>query len=162
MNTPRFILELRRKIGHDPLWLMSATVICLRESTNGTEVLLERRADNGLWATIGGIVDPGEHPAEAARREAKEEVGVDVEVGRMLWCTVGERFTYPNGDIVQYVDHGFAGRVVGGHPHVADSESVDVGWFPVDALPEPRTDKLQRVVEIAVENPCDVVLSLDA
>ncbi|NLE98905.1 MAG: NUDIX domain-containing protein [Propionibacterium sp.] len=160
MGTPEFIIALRKSIGHAPLWLMGATVICLRDGTAGPEILLVQRSDNHVWTTLSGIVDPGEHPAETARREAKEEAGVEVEVGRMLWTLVGERFAYDNGDVVQYLDHGFAGRVIGGEAHVADEESVDVGWFPIDALPEPHRDSLPRLIEIVLEDPRDVVVSL--
>lgn len=160
MATPDFILELRERIGHAPLWLISATVVCLRDGESGPEVLLQQRADDGTWAPPGGIVDPGEHPVDAARREAREEMGVDVEVGRMLWCTVSDPITYANGDQVQYLDHGFAGRVVGGELHVADEESVDVGWFAIDALPEPLRPKGRRGLELALDPPEDVVREL--
>jgi 8-oxo-dGTP pyrophosphatase MutT (NUDIX family) len=38
-------------------------------------LLLIRRADDGRWALPGGLIDPGETPAEAAAREAREECG---------------------------------------------------------------------------------------
>lgn len=141
---------------------MGATVVCLRESDRGPEVLLERRSDNGLWATISGIVEPGEHPAECLVREAKEEVGADIEVGRMLWCAVTEAKTYVNGDQTQYLDHGYIGHVVGGALRPDGEETTDVGWFPVDALPEPHQSHLPEAVRIAQKNPRDVVASLEA
>nr|WP_055504493.1 NUDIX hydrolase [Nonomuraea pusilla] len=36
------------------------------------------------WAFPGGIIDAGEHPAQACAREVAEEVGLDLEVGRLL------------------------------------------------------------------------------
>lgn len=49
MATPPFIINLRSKIGHDPLWLPGVTVVILRDgATPGArEVLLVRRVDNG-------------------------------------------------------------------------------------------------------------------
>ena len=44
-------------------------------------VLVVRRAESphlGLWSFPGGRVEPGESPLEAAVRETKEEVGLDI------------------------------------------------------------------------------------
>jgi ADP-ribose pyrophosphatase YjhB (NUDIX family) len=43
-------------------------------------ILLIRRADNGLWAMPGGMLDAGETPAQGVVREALEETGVACEV----------------------------------------------------------------------------------
>ena len=69
MPTPEYILSLREKIGHDLLWLPGATAVVLHEG----RILLGRRSDNGNWAPITGIVDPGEEPAATAVRECLEE-----------------------------------------------------------------------------------------
>ncbi len=47
-----------------------------------------------------------------------------------------EQVTYMNGDICQYMDITFRCRAVGGEARVNDDESLEVGWFTVDALPE--------------------------
>lgn len=47
-------------------------------------ILLCRTGFKKDWELPGGIVEPGEPPALAARREIMEEIGVDVEVGRLL------------------------------------------------------------------------------
>lgn len=65
MPTPEFILKLREKIGHDPLWLVGVTAYI--EDGDG-RILLGRRADNGNWALISGINEPGEEPADTVIR----------------------------------------------------------------------------------------------
>lgn len=158
MPTPQFVLDLRAHIGTAPLWLMGATAIVLRDGTDGREILLVKRSDSGRWAPISGIVDPGENPAQTAVREAAEEASVQIEVERMVWMGVTRPVTYANGDQCQYLDHGFRARWVGGEAQVGDEESTAVGWFPVDALPEPAHYKLHAVLQLVLDDPADVVL----
>ena len=47
--------------------------------THDEQILLVKRADNGLWATPGGGVEPGESALAAIVREAAEETGVHVD-----------------------------------------------------------------------------------
>lgn len=153
MPTPQFILDLRSRIGHAPLWLLGANALVLRDD----EVLLVRRSDTGEWSAISGIVDPGELPSETAVREAEEEAGVVIEIERLLWTIVTEEVVYPNGDRCQYLDHGFRARWVSGEPRVGDEESTEVGWFKVSDLPSPRQERLDGMIRVALADPRDVV-----
>jgi 8-oxo-dGTP pyrophosphatase MutT (NUDIX family) len=133
MPTPDFVTRLREYVGHDLLWLSSATGVVLDE---GGRVLLGRRTDSGNWALPGGIVDPAESPADAVIREIFEETGVIAVPERVIAVTVLEPFSYRNGDQVQYLDVAFRCRAVGGEARVNDAESVEVGWHALDSLPE--------------------------
>ncbi len=48
------------------------------------QLLLVRRADDGLWALPGGITDPGETLAGTACRELREETGIDGRATQLL------------------------------------------------------------------------------
>ena len=140
MPTPDFILELRERIGHAPLWLPGVTAVVLRPAadTGGSpEVLLVRRADTGAWTPVTGIAEPGEQPDATAAREIAEETGVAAEVERVLWVRAVGPVTYPNGDVASYMDTALLCRVVGdpGCAHAADDENTEARWFPVDQLP---------------------------
>lgn len=55
---------------------------------DGTKVLLGRRAaghaESGRWDTPGGFLEVGEHPEAAARREVREETGLEVKIGEKI------------------------------------------------------------------------------
>lgn len=153
MATPDFIRELRDLVGTRPLWLTGATAVVTRESVGGTEVLLVRRADNGEWAPVSGIVDPGEHPATTAVREVAEEAGVVAVVEQLVWVTVTEMITYDNGDQTRYLDHVFRCRWTGGHPYPADGEATEAAFFPVNRLPALRSDYAERVAAGLTTSP---------
>lgn len=142
MPTPDFVLRLRRKIGNDLLWLPGATAVVF----DGEAVLLVKRSDNGEWTPVTGIVDPGEHPAQTAVREVLEETGVECAVEALVWVNVTAPKVYDNGDLAQYLDHTFRCRYLGGDAHVADDESSQVGWFPLDGLPPMNEVHAERIM----------------
>ncbi|KFI45578.1 ADP-ribose pyrophosphatase YjhB, NUDIX family [Bifidobacterium bohemicum] len=138
MTTPTFIVELRKKIGHDLLWLNGVTGLVL---DGQGRILLGQRADTEQWALVYGINEPGEQPADTVVREIKEETGIDAEVTDLVAVvSSSEIITYANGDRTQYMDHSFLCQLKPGgnaEPFVGDDESLSVGWFSPDALPHP-------------------------
>jgi 8-oxo-dGTP pyrophosphatase MutT (NUDIX family) len=133
---PPFVAHLRSHIGHDLLWLPGVTGVVLDDDDR---LLLGRRADNGLWALVSGILEPGEEPAVGLVREVEEETGVVAEVVALAHLSSTHRVTYPNGDESQYLDLTFLCRYVDGEARVGDDESTEVGWFPLGALPDDVT-----------------------
>lgn len=156
--TPDFILALREKIGHAPLWLSGVTAVVLRDpdAAPDTDVLLVRRSDTGAWTPVTGIIDPGEEPAIAAQREVAEEASCVAVAERLAAVGVTEPITYPNGDVSQYLDLTFRMRWTSGEPAVGDDENTECGWFPLDALP-PMSDEMHRRVAAAVDDRPDAV-----
>ena len=120
-----FIQRLRDLIGNELLVLPSAAV--LPRDDRG-RVLLVRLIDSGLWATIGGAIEPDESPREAALREAQEEAGVKLEVGPILAVLGGPeyRLTYPNGDQSSYVVAVCDATIIPGTP-TADGDETYAG-----------------------------------
>ena len=161
MATPDFVLELRKHVGSAPLWLAGATAVI--SDAERARVLLVRRSDNGWWTPVTGIVDPGEHPADTAVREAREEADVEIRVDRVASIGVSRMVTYGNGDQAQYIDHTFACTYLAGDPHPADGENTDVRWFPVDELPEMRPHMLERVeAGLAPEDRARIVTTTES
>ncbi|MDT9591970.1 NUDIX domain-containing protein [Nocardioides zeae] len=153
MPVPDFVLALRAKIGTDELWLPGTTAVITRPTgtASGREVLLVQRVDDLRWTPVTGIVDPGEEPAVAARREALEETGVEIRVERLALVRTTPLVEYPNGDRTRYLDHTFACTWVSGEAHVADDESADVRWYDVDDLPE-LTEEMRTRIEAGLSD----------
>jgi ADP-ribose pyrophosphatase YjhB (NUDIX family) len=149
MATPEFILALREKIGTAHLWLTGVTAVVVRDD----DVLLVRRADNGHWTPVTGIVDPSEEPAVAATREVLEEADVTAEVEHLAWVHATDMVTYPNGDRSSYVDIVFRLRWVSGEPTPADGENTEARWFARDELPELSLDMRRRITVALSPSP---------
>jgi 8-oxo-dGTP diphosphatase len=122
----------------------AAYVFLLRASGGGhgapDEVLLQLRQNTGYmdahWAAAAaGHVERGETAYDAARREAREEVGV--EVGALSFLTSMQRTRHAE-PIDERVDFFFSCRSWTGEPRVVEPEKcAALEWFPLDALPEP-------------------------
>jgi len=104
------------------------------------QVLLQKRSDNGFWGLPGGAVEPGESVTQGVIREVWEETGLHVRVLRLVGVYSDPRnYTiahYPGGNIVHNISLCFACTYESGTLCLSD-ESTDLGYFPVDALPEP-------------------------
>ena len=96
-------------------------------------VLLCHRRDFDAWNLPGGEVEENESPWDAAIRETREEVGVDVEIVRLT----GLYWKPRTGELV----FNFEGRIIGGAPTTSD-EADEVGYFAIDAVPT-NTSPLQ-------------------
>ncbi|WP_309066334.1 NUDIX hydrolase [Microbacterium sp.] len=150
MPTPEFVLRLRERVGHEPLPLVGVTAVVFRDE----KVMLGRRADNGAWQPIAGIVEPGEEPADAAARECLEEAGVVVSVDRLALVHRLPRVTYANGDQVDYLDLVFRCSWVSGDPRPVDGELSEVGFYDLAAMGDLDQSEVRRIaLAVAEDDP---------
>ncbi len=85
----------------------------------------------GKYGLPGGVVEPGETPPQAAVREAREEIGVEI----ALEYLVGMYHVFGDARPEQ-VSFVFKARVVAGEPFVADpNEVLRLEWFTPGNLP---------------------------
>ena len=131
---------------------VAASVIVLRDTANGPEVLLvqrnpEARFMGGAWVFPGGAVTKGsdEDPAETAVRELEEEAGVTIDDPSSLvvwsrWITPAQvRIRFDTWFYVAEAPAGIEGRCDG-------EECVDLRWIgPAAALDAYKADKLMLV-----------------
>jgi 8-oxo-dGTP diphosphatase len=98
------------------------------------EVLLVRRAlppREGCWDCPGGFIDPDEHPEDALRRELREELGVQAEIGPLVGIFMDRYGT--NGESTLNIYYHVP--AMAGTP-TAGSDAEGVSWFALDGLPD--------------------------
>ncbi|MGW7029192.1 NUDIX hydrolase [Streptomyces xanthophaeus] len=144
---PDFVSDLRTAVGPDVLLWLPGVVAVVRDDHG--QVLMQRRTAGGMWTPLSGILEPGEDPAAAAVREVAEETGVQVVVERLAAVTNSPPVRHGNGDRAQYLEIVFACRPTDpdSAPQVCDDESVEVGWFPLDALP-PMSERMREIIAL--------------
>lgn len=154
MATPEFVVALREKVGHAPLWLSGATAMVF--SPDRDRALFVRRADNAEWTPVTGIIDPLEHPVTTAVREVREETGVEARVLHLVSLNTVGPMTYPNGDHASYLDIAFACEWISGEPHPADGENTHAAWFDVEQ-PPPMNSRFTQLFQLTLQQLRDGV-----
>jgi len=132
----------------DRFSVVPAAYVVLRR---GDEVLMLLRANtgymDGYWAVPAGHVEKGESVLEAAIREVREEVGVELAPADLVPVTAMHR-TGGNGDpIDERVDFFFTATRWRGEPRLMEPEkAAGLDWFSLDKLPDPVVPHEARVL----------------
>ena len=116
---------------------------------DGKLLLIRRGAQpgQGKWSIPGGLVELGENVQDAMVRETKEEVGLDVEAGKLM--DVFDSVTLDDQGHIQYhfVVVNFLVRIVGGTVRTA-SDILEARWVPVEEVEKfVLTDSFRRFFE---------------
>ncbi len=83
-------------------------------------LVCQRHEGKDIWMAPGGDIEENELSRGAAVREVKEETGLDIEVGRLLWHIEQIR-----DDGAQRFVNFFLGRVTGGTPALGTDPEFD-------------------------------------
>ncbi len=152
MPISEYIRNIRAKIGNDLLLVPGITAVVVNQNE---EILLQLRRDTNTWAPPSGGLDPGENLAQCVIREVFEETGLEVVPEEAIAVLSGKDFfvTYPNGDQIAIVSTVFRCRPHHANaPRVNDDESLDIRYFPLDALPENMLPRHKWIMRKALEN----------
>ena len=111
--------------------LVGVGVVFVREG----QVFLARRKGTlggGSWGSAGGHLEFRETLEGCARREAKEEFGV--EVGEVRYLCTSNIIAYGR----HYLDVEFLGDIGEQEPQLMEPDAFEgFGWFPLQSPPEP-------------------------
>jgi 8-oxo-dGTP pyrophosphatase MutT (NUDIX family) len=117
-------------------------------TADGSSVLLTLHAKARRWFQLGGHVEPGDTSlADAALREAAEESGVAGLALDQVPVQLSEHavpFCGPDGD-VHHLDVRFLAVAPTDAAVAVSEESLEVRWWPADALPDPEADLVELV-----------------
>jgi len=132
-------------LGQLPRKRIGAGVLFLNDAG---DVLLVNPTYKDYWEVPGGLVESGESPRTAAKREIREELGVDIVVGRLLlidWNPAG--YLPDDGVIFLYL----GGRLDDRQIRLPSDELSEWCWCPSSALRERLLDFKARRVGAAID-----------
>jgi 8-oxo-dGTP pyrophosphatase MutT (NUDIX family) len=119
----------------------------------GDDVLLQLRQNtgyrDGFWAAAGaGHVEQDESVYDAATREIREEVGVDVASHDLTPLCAMHRTHRNHLPIDERVDFFFACARWSGEPRIVEpGKAADMRWWPLSGLPDPVVPHELAVLE---------------
>ncbi|MBO3740765.1 NUDIX domain-containing protein [Actinoplanes flavus] len=128
-----YLGRVRASVGDsDTIFFVGARTVVLDEQGR---LLLIQRSDNHRWAIPAGAMELGESMAECAVRELWEETGL--RATSLTPYAFYTAYTYTNEYrhtyqqvLMSFVVHSWEGELLR-----QTEESVDAGFFPLDALP---------------------------
>ena len=129
----------------------------VRQRGEPDRILLMRRSDNAHWGLPGGYVEPGESVESAAQREVREETGFEIEVGRLVGVYSDPRvqvIDYGDGRRVQAINLCFEALAGTQRELGTPGETLELGFFAVDALPQPFVP-IHAIRLSDAAQPCD-------
>ncbi|MDQ0215823.1 ADP-ribose pyrophosphatase YjhB (NUDIX family) [Oikeobacillus pervagus] len=127
-------------------------VIILNEEN---QVLLQKRADVGLWGIPSGHIEIGETVSEAAVREVKEETNLDIKIKKLIGVYSdpdSQVFAYPNGSVVHFITTCFLAEITGGELRCNSDESLEIKFFGLQNLPQDLLKMHPRWLKDALAN----------
>jgi len=127
--------------------LLAVEAVVIRDE----KILLIQRQDDGLWAVPGGLAEVGESLAQAAERELWEEAGVRGKAVQLLgmydslkW-PMRTRMQLCTAQFLIHTNENPARHTKAESESSPLAESLAVGFFDVDSLPEMSKGHEQRI-----------------
>ena len=127
---------------------LTADCVVFCKDSDGLSVLLIERANEpfkGCWAFPGGFMDMDENAEECARRELKEETGLEVRAMRQLGAFTDVNRD-PRGRTVSIAYY----AVIEKTEVKGSDDAAQARWFPIDSIPSLAFDH-EKILAMALE-----------
>ena len=127
------------------------TASCLVLDPSGSRALLTLHKKARAWFQFGGHFEPDDADAHAAaQREAREESGITTLVAHPEMIQLDRHQLVGSfGQCREHLDLRFVAIADDDATHAISEESLDVRWWPTDALPRETRHELEPLVAIA-------------
>lgn len=147
-----YIEELWELTGERPL-LLPGTALIARDREG--RILLQRRGDDGTWGLPGGYLEIGETLEDGARREAREEMGLELDELRFFAVFAGPEHyhEYPRHGRVYAVSIVYLAENVTGPLKADQSETREIRFFPPAELPDDLERNTREILGSYLEDP---------
>lgn len=120
---------------------VGAGVVIVRD---GKTLLAKRKGSHaaGCFGSLGGHVEFGESLLETVKREAREELGIEIKNIRFVSCTNMCKYGK------HFVDISFVAEIASGEPRICEPDRIEsIGWYDLNALPEPLFEPARIALE---------------
>lgn len=120
---------------------VGAGVVIIKD---GKTLLAKRKGahGSGMWGSMGGHIEFGESPIDTIKREAMEELGIEIDNIKFAMCMNMIR------EGKQYLDISFTAEIKSGKPKICESEKIEeIGWYDLDKLPTPLFPPVEAVID---------------
>ena len=136
------------KMNNKERYKMPVSVQVILFNQNDEVLLLKRKStgfSDGLYGFIGGHVEQHEHVIDAAVREVKEEIGIDIKKENLLFKSVMNRKVNEN---TEYIDFVFIAKEWQGNIINMEPEKCsELTWYQINNLPQNIIDFEKYLIE---------------
>jgi ADP-ribose pyrophosphatase YjhB (NUDIX family) len=142
--TDRPLHELKMELGRQVGYVTPKVEVRGALIDEGERLLMMREVVDGRWSLPGGFADPLDTPSEAVVREVREETGYGAEVMKLVGCWDRDRRGHtpklPNSIYKLF----FLCQATGAQRPPDKLETLEIGWFGIDDLPELSAGRVNR------------------
>jgi ADP-ribose pyrophosphatase YjhB (NUDIX family) len=144
MLTGRPLDELKMELGREVGYVTPKVEVRGALVDDRDRLLMMREVVDGRWSLPGGFADPLDTPSEAAVREVREETGYGAEVIKLVACWDRDRRGHTPKLPISIYKLFFLCRATGARQPPDKLETLEIGWFGIDELPELSNGRVNR------------------